>query len=146
MRRAVSAGWGAFGLIIAALMLLAGAARAEVACEWKSYEPQVESVAGTLKQRTYEDPREAGPRTRTVMVLEPVTPVCMKPDASGDFNVEERDVMRIQVVYGTGLQKALRGLLNKRVVVTGTLFHAHTALHLEKILINASSVEPAPPR
>jgi hypothetical protein len=131
-----------FAVSLLALLAVLAAHSAH-ACEWLQYEPHIESIRGTLKVRSYDDPRENGSPKMQVMVLELPTPVCVHGAGDDDFNVEVRDVQRIQVVYNQKMRDSLRALLQKKVVLNGTLFHAQTAQHVETILITVASAEAA---
>jgi hypothetical protein len=129
-----------FAFTFLALLAMAAVQSAQ-ACDWLQYDPQVESVRGTLTIKSYEDPREVGSRKLKFMVLELAAPLCMKAQPSKDFNVEERDVQRIQlVVSDDALNKPLHAFLRKKVVITGKLFHQFSALHVEKVLIGVTAV------
>jgi hypothetical protein len=78
------------------------------------------------------------------MVLDLSEPICVQAPSSDDINVEEQDVSRVQVVYDPKVRDELHRLLRKRVLLAGTLYHAHTAQHHEMVLIKVSSANAAP--
>ena len=137
---------GAHALVLAVfVVLLVDVRAAETAEGCLRYEPHVESLRGNLSLRTYDDPTEGTSDKRSVMVVDLQAPICVRSQTPDDINLEERGIRTVQVVYDPKDRKAMHGLLHKRVLLTGALYHAHTAQHLEKILIKVSSVQAVTP-
>jgi hypothetical protein len=136
---------GAIALLFAFFVtLLVAANPVASAAECLRYEPQIETLRGQLNLRSYSDRTESTGEKQTVMVLDLPGPICVQASSADDINVEEHDVRRVQVVYDPKARGELHRLLRKQVLLTGTLYHAHTAQHHETVLIKVSSAKAAP--
>lgn len=97
-----------------------------------SYEPAVVTLTGTLVRRTFPDPPNyksvrSGDRAETAWIIELTSPICVNadPDEPG-LNPAAEDVRSVQLVFGGDEIQEHHHLWNKKVVVTGTMFAAHT--------------------
>ena len=67
----------------------------------------------------------------------------MNGNTDDELNSEsEFDIKEMQLAFGAADLKRYAALLDKRVVVTGTLYHAHTAHHRTRVLITVKSIKP----
>lgn len=109
------------------------------------YEPSVVELVGVMRRRTFPGPPEyksvkEGDRAVTYWVLDLPRPVCLQVAGPDDLTQEpEFGVTSLQIVITD--YKASRPLLGKKVRITGTLFHAHTAHHRTRVLIQPSKIE-----
>jgi hypothetical protein len=114
-----------------------------------SYEPSVVTLTGTLVRKTfpgppnYEDVRH-GDRPETYWFLKLSKPVCVDEDkAQPDLNPAHKKIRTIQLVVPVEFYKKYKDLLGQQVVVTGTLFGAHTAHHVTPVLLTVVSLAKA---
>ena len=102
------------------------------------YEPAVVQLAGTMiaaEGRTDGDEKITFP----ALALKAAVQIEAAPD--DDLNVFEDNVSVVQLVLIDPAQmQQYRSLLGRPVVVTGTLFHAHTGHHHTKVLINVQKI------
>ena len=110
------------------------------------YGPVV-SLTGRLSSRVFAGPPnyesiKRGDRKETAIILTLAAPACITAnDSANTFDVAETDIRAVQLVITTPEHwKALKRLRSKPVVVTGTLFHAHTGHHRTKILITVAEL------
>ena len=110
------------------------------------YGPSV-SLTGTLSSRVFAGPPnyesiKRGDRKETAIILSLASPVCTtSATASNSFDVAETNVREVQLVISKPEHwKTLKRLRGKPVVVTGTLFHAHTGHHRTEILIDVTDL------
>lgn len=113
---------------------------------WLSYEPETVELDGRLVIQARYGPPNYGEQPKTdekvripVLVLQ--NPVNVLPGEEKSYNS--------QAVYGTTrIQLAFiesripyKNLIGKKVVVTGSLFHAHTGHHYTDVVLKVSSIE-----
>jgi hypothetical protein len=93
------------------------------------YEPEVITVEGLLKENS----------NKMYFALWPSQPLNVVATAAQEQegNVTEKNVDQIQL---NGDEKQLRALLNKKVKITGTLFHSHTSYHFTDVLMNVTAI------
>src|SRR5215510_7066420 len=101
-----------------------------------SYEPEIVTFTGTIRRHTFPGPPNfesvsKGDQAERVWVLHLATPICVS--ASTDWE-KETGVSNIELV----LTKYDKSLVNRRVVVSGTLYHAFTGHHHTKILLTVN--------
>jgi hypothetical protein len=133
-------------LSIFLLLLVAGfsTARGQNCLE---YGPVV-TLEGRLSSRVFAGPPnyesiKRGDRKETAIILTLANATCTTATntPANTFDVAETDIREVQLVMTTpGHWKALKSLRGKPVVVTGTLFHAHTGHHRTKILITVTEL------
>jgi Domain of unknown function (DUF4431) len=130
-------------LLLALLMALAPATQAQ---RWLSYEPETVELAGKLVIQSKYGPPNYGEQPKTdqkvkVPVLVLKNPVSILPSQENFYNSQPvYRTTRIQLVFlesGT----AYKNLIGKNIVVTGSLFHAHTGHHYTDALLKVRSIK-----
>jgi len=108
-----------------------------------AYEPATVELRGTLAlEQKYGPPNygenpESDEKVR-VPILVLSEPVDVQGDPRSDLNGEAvRDVRKVQLVFKS---RSYQRLVDKNVVATGTLFHAHTGHHYPDVLMNVSTI------
>lgn len=108
------------------------------------YEPEIITVEGLLEENTAFDKNSSGGDAKSdnkimYFALWPTQPLDVIATAAQEKegNTTEKKVDRIQL---NGDEKQLRALLNKKVKITGTLFHSHTSYHFTNVLMNVTAV------
>jgi hypothetical protein len=93
------------------------------------YEPEVVTVEGLLEEN----------KKQMYFVLRSSQPLDVVATAAQEKegNVTEKNVEHIQL---NGDEKQLRTLLNKKVKISGTLFHSHTSYHFTDVLMNVTAI------
>jgi len=130
--------------LIAAAFLLAGLATASAANEQLHYEPAVVRLSGILVTDYIYRPPDFGEDPETdqierLWILKLDQPVDVIGTPDDDINSEsENDVLRVGLVNFSKVK--LSAHLGKRVMLEGTLFHAHTGRHHSIILLNIHKV------
>jgi hypothetical protein len=92
-------------------------------------EPAIVTLTGTLSKASFEN--DAYKRREQVYVLNLVTPIDVAGDELGD---PVKNVKKIQVIFMRDSVNP-ENFLNKKLRITGSLFHAHTAHHFTDVLI-----------
>ena len=112
-----------------------------------SYEPRVERVTGTILKKTFPGPPNyesirGGDRPETFWILHLDRPVCVTGNTD-DVNEPEQSVTDLQLVLDEKQYAQLRRMPGKKihVVMSGKLFHAHTAHHRTSVLLSVSSIK-----
>jgi hypothetical protein len=111
------------------------------------YGPSV-SLTGTVSSRVFAGPPnyesiKRGDRKETALILSLASPACTTSKTSDSVDVPETDVREVQLVITKPEHwKTLKRLRGKPVILTGTLFHAHTGHHRTKVLIDVAEVRP----
>lgn len=115
-----------------------------------SYEPATVTLNGKITRKTFAGPPnyesiKRGDAPETYWILRLARPVCVNADESTPGGEEtEKNVSDIQLVFSDEGQYARRkGLLGKRVVVSGKLFHAITGHHHTKVLLTVAEIKGA---
>jgi hypothetical protein len=108
------------------------------------YEPEIVTVEGLLEENTGFGANTTGGDAKSdnkqfYFALWPSQPLDVIATAAQEKegNVTEKNVDHLQL---NGDEKQLRALLNKKVKISGTLFHAHTSYHFTNVLMNVTSV------
>ena len=121
---------------VAAVVLAASAAHAD--CLKANIDGQ--SVSGKLLSIQFSIPDYA--LKEQAYILQLATAACL--DGTDEFDKVDKSA-RIHVYSADdGIRKKLRGLVGKRVRVTGQPFGEETAHHHAPIVMGISAVEPAP--
>ncbi len=116
--------------------------------ECLSYEPAKIRLNGVIVSKIFPGPPEfesieKGDRPETHWILKLSKPVCVNGDPKNEINTEtERNIKEIQLIIQEDDGRHMH-LLSRRVVVTGTLFHAHTGHHRTRVLMEVSGITPA---
>jgi hypothetical protein len=111
------------------------------------YEPEVITLEGLLEENTGFGPNTSGGDPKSdnkemYFAFWPSQPLDVIATAAQEKqgNTTEKNVDRIQL---NGEEKQLRPLLNKKVKISGTLFHSHTSYHFTNVLMNVNAVAAA---
>ena len=114
------------------------------------YEPTVVTLEGTLSTKLFYGPPNYGETAQQdakepQYLLSLEEPICTDRDPkSPDLNAAESGVTVLQLVAGTAeLREALRSALGRKVLVNGTLFHAHTGHHHTPVVLTLKQVRDA---
>jgi hypothetical protein len=114
-----------------------------------SYAPEVVMVVGTLTPKTFPGPPNYesirnGDRAETDWLVELHSPVCVTEDkADPDLNPSQDRVIEMQLVLDPAAYKTYKRLIGRDVIVSGTLFGAHTGHHHTPVLVTVKSIEIA---
>jgi hypothetical protein len=124
----------------------AGPAQAQ---RFLSYEPEVVELDGQLVVQSKYGPPNFGEQPKTDQkVRVPVLLLKQRVVVTGDQEDSKNsqtayNVSQIQLAFATG-ERSHTKLIGKRVVVTGTLFRAHTGHHYTDVVLNVQSIESKP--
>lgn len=138
----------AYTKIFALLLLLPAAAAYARAQEGQclSYEPAEVQVSGTLSKTVVPGPPNyqsvrKGDAAETIWVLTLDKAVCVTGNTD-DINEAEQNVADLQLVLQPNHFAQLRRMRGRKVRVTaaGKLFHAHTAHHRTKVLLDVKEI------
>jgi hypothetical protein len=126
--------------LLAALLLAAGASGAAAQGCLKADDKAEEKITGTLTTVKFVHPGNGSRQQAYVIRL--AKPVC------ADVTDIDNKVQRVNRIGRVQLSGELDGqlmkrLMNKRVIVGGTLFGQHTAYHIAPILIQMKSIDRA---
>jgi hypothetical protein len=116
---------------------------------WLSYEPAMVQLQGTLRLALKYGPPNFGENPETdekvqVPILELTEPVNVRADPSSNLNHQSaHGVTKIQLVFSLEGKPAYSDLVNQNVVLTGTLYHAHTANHYTPVLMRVETIRRA---
>jgi hypothetical protein len=124
-------------LLLAAVLLpfVASAADQEL-----KYMPAVVTVTGTLAEGKSKHPNG---KWMEFSYIKLDTPAFIKGDGKEDsLDVDEKNVKEIQVSsQEDDILKKLGPLKGKKVTLTGSIFHAHTAYHVRDLVILVTAVK-----
>lgn len=116
-----------------------------------SYGPTKVRLTGTLIKRTFPGPPNYesipdGDKPETYWLLALSRPDCVNADKNDSFNLAQRKIRRIQLVFlNRTIYKTQHWLLRKRAVVEGTLFGANNGHHHTPVLLIVSHVAKSSP-
>jgi hypothetical protein len=130
------------------LLLLASAAYARAqGGQCLSYEPAEVRVSGTLDKMVVPGPPNyqsvrRGDQPETIWVLTLDKAVCVTGNTD-DINEAEQNVADLQLVLQQNHFAQLRRMRGRKIHVTATgkLFHAHTAHHRTKVLLDVKEIK-----
>lgn len=110
-----------------------------------SYEPDVVSVRGIIREKDFPGPPNyesiaRGDRRETSWILALDKAVCVTGKGGDALDEREENVSEMQLVLDSAGYAKYRGLLMKPVVVRGTLFHAHTGHHHTRVLLTVLDI------
>lgn len=111
-----------------------------------SYEPQTVELAGRLVIQSKYGPPNYGEQPKTdqkvkVPVLVLKIPVSVLPSQEDGYNSQPvYRTTQIQLAF-IDSRTAYKNLIGKNVVVTGSLFHAHTGHHYTAVVLNVRSIK-----
>ncbi len=132
--------------IFAVFFFAACSAPAENPC--LKYEPEVVELHGTVKRVVFPGPPnyesvEKGDEPEPYWVLFVPKAICVQGNPKDEFNSEtEKNVRSLQLMDVD--YKKDRSLLEKSVVVKGTLMHSYTGHHHTPVLVQVTGIEKAP--
>lgn len=114
--------------------------------EWVDYLPAVVELKGILSVETFFGPPNFGENPKSdsqekAWILSLDKPINVRgrtgPDVAYEYEgVSVEDVRKLQLV----LPKPHRELIGMKVIVKGTLFHAHTGHHHTDVLLDVQSI------
>ena len=131
------------------ILILASAAYARARGEQQclSYDPAEVQVSGTLDKMVVPGPPNyqsvrRGDQPETIWILTLDKPVCVTGNTD-DINEAERGVTDLQLALKQNHFAQLRRMRGRKIHVaaTGKLFHAHTAHHRTKVLLDVKELE-----
>lgn len=135
MKKAVSV------LFIIMVLAITGQARAG---QLLTYEPAVNEVKGTVVKGKF---RHLNGQWVKFWFLKLATPAEIHADGVDDFNKSEDGIREIQLYSDEpALRKLLDNCNGKRVIVSGTLFHEHTAWHVRTLVMDVQDIYLSPSR
>lgn len=132
-------------LVLFALMF-AGFGESARAAQCLSYEPAKVNITGMIVRKIFPGPPEyssieEGDMPEQFWVLKPTKPICVNGDPSDIVNSEaEKNVTGLHLVLDARQYAKYKGYVSKQVVVSGTLFHAHTGHHRTRVLLEVSEI------
>jgi hypothetical protein len=112
------------------------------------YAPEVITVEGLLEENTGFAPNTTGGDAKSdnketyfaIWPSQPLDVIATDAQQKEGINITEKNVDHLQV---SGNEKELRSMLNKKVKISGTLSHAHTAHQFTSVLLAVHSVSAA---
>ena len=114
--------------------------------DWYEYEPAVVELEGTLVIKTFfgppnygEDPETDEKEETRILSLDKPINIRSKDENDPVLGPTESDVREVQLVFDGKLRK----WVGKKLIVKGTLFHAHTGHHHTDVLLAVESISPA---
>lgn len=133
--------------IFTLLILLSASAVCASAQECLSYEPAEVQLSGTLSKQVvpgppnYQDVKK-GDKAETIWILTLNKAVCVTGNTD-DVNEPEQNVTDLQLVLQPNHFAQLSRMpgRNTQVVSLGKLFHAHTAHHRTKVLLDVKEIK-----
>jgi hypothetical protein len=135
-------------LLMLTLLLLVGFCASASGQKCLGYGPTV-SLTGTLRSQVFPGPPNyesirRGDHKETAIILTLVARACTTGNDPQGFDVPETGIREMQLVVTKDAHwKTIRRLMGKRAIVTGTLFHAHTAHHRTKVLVDVANMRAA---
>jgi hypothetical protein len=118
-----------------------------MAADCARFEPAVTQLEGKLVLRDFPGPPNyesvaSGDTLERQWILELTSPMCVDADSMSDLNAApQKDVHEVQLVL-SGTSPSLTGHRNRVVLISGTLFTAHTGHHRTPVLLTVQSVRP----
>lgn len=131
-----------FRLLVPILMLMLLASPATARC--LHYEPSPVTLTGEVRSRTVPGPPNysniaRGDIPEKIYLLELSEPVCVSGDPTSNLNNKSQaDLTEIQLSIPA---EKVRGLVGRRVQVSGTLFGAHTGHHRTPVVLRVSKLK-----
>lgn len=130
------------------LILVAASTAAAQSNDWLSYEPAVVELKGKLVMEWKYGPPNFGENPRTdakvrVPVLVLVKPVSVRGNPQDTLNAESVEGLGRMQLNLVNLKTSYKQFIGKRVLVNGTLFHAHTGHHYTKVVMEVRSLKLA---
>lgn len=112
-----------------------------------SYEPATVTLKGKISRKTFAGPPnyesvKKGDTPEPYWILHLIKPICM--DANEKIiggEKREKKVSSLQLILSGEQYAQYKGLLGKRVEVSGKLMHAHTGHHHTKVLLTVKAIK-----
>jgi hypothetical protein len=101
-----------------------------------NYEPEIVNLRGRVIRRVFSN---LSNRRQTVYLLELNKPVCVNKDPANEFNIQRKNIQKMQLVL-EDYNKAKK-LIGKFVEVKGVLFGNHTQNHFTEVLISVNEIK-----
>lgn len=110
-----------------------------------SYEPKIERIKGKIERITFAGPPnyesvKKGDKTEIYWILKLSNAVCVNNINNDELNVPETNLKEIQLVLKINQYKKYKRFIWKNVIVKGTLFHAFTAHHKTRVLLEVEDI------
>ena len=132
--------------ILFSSILTIGLFAAVAGAECLSYEPDMVAVSGIIRTETFPGPpnyeavaKGDSPEIFWILVLD--KPVCVEAGQNDALNESESEITEMQMILDSKQYSVFRQYLSLRVMVKGTLFHAHTGHHHTRVLIRVKEIE-----
>jgi hypothetical protein len=115
---------------------------------WVEYDKLV-TLKGTVIELNDYGPPNYGENPETdekvkYCVLKLDTPINVRADSKSNLNTDDfRNECLLQIVVPYDDVKKIRAKLNKKVIITGTLYQRHTGHHYTNVLITVQKIELA---
>jgi hypothetical protein len=112
-----------------------------------SYEPTTVTLNGTITRKTFAGPPnyesvKKGDAPEVYWILHLTKPICVNADKNVTGGEEpEKNVYDIQLILSEEQYARYKGLLGKRVEVSGKLMHSFTGHHHTKVLLTATGMK-----
>lgn len=106
-------------------------------------------LAGTLHRKVFAGPPnyesiKRGDRKETAIILKLTASKCTTGNDPMGYDIPHADIREMQLVIRKDTDwKTVRRRMGKRVIVTGTLFGAHTGHHRTKVLLDVTQIRAA---
>ncbi|MFD0892557.1 DUF4431 domain-containing protein [Luteolibacter ambystomatis] len=111
-----------------------------------NYDPAVSTLKGTLKRVKFEDDDMPALKGTSAWVLRLDKPVSLKASTDNTADAAETNVKDVQLVIDSKIAKEAdlaRFVAAKTpLVVSGKLFHGHTAHHVTRVLMTINALKP----
>lgn len=119
-----------------------------VKAEWVEYWPAVVELEGKLSIKTFFGPPNFGENPETdskemtrILSLDKPINVRSKDETDSVLGPSVENVRELQLIFDGPLKK----LVGKKLIVKGTLLHAHTGHHHTDVLLDVESISLATP-
>jgi hypothetical protein len=114
--------------------------------EWLGYWPAVVELEGKLSVKTFFGPPNFGENPKTdskqrsrILSLDKPINVRAKDETDPTLGPSVDNVRELQLIF----DESLRELIGKKVIVKGTLLHAHSGYHHTDVLLDVESIRLA---
>ena len=102
------------------------------------YEPVVVELSGTVHQGKFQHPNGQWVHYSFIKLKVPVE---IRADQENEINCDETDISEIQLYSNSErIGRTLKAKAGRCVIVTGTVFHEHTAWHIRPLVMIVSQV------
>lgn len=114
-----------------------------------SYEPQKVQLKGFLYKKSFPGPPnyqdiKNGDEEEIYWLIKPTTPFCVNAnEAVWGSKLSNQSEVQLVFISNINFYKSKRHLLNKNVVITGTLFPQISGHHKTEVLITVETLEKA---